>query len=448
MLDARSQAPILVPGLSGVPSAYAKTAASSGRGLLASADGSALWAVVGANVHHYLGASPYTKTVIAATLSGSGICAMVDAGTHMVVVDLGGQDTRACTSAASTTVTPPAGVFRDVAYQDGYTIYARDGTDEFYISALDDPTTIGALDFSTADAQPGDIVAIRSVNRDLVILKNTSTEFWVNTGAAAFPFERTQPGVASTGCRGTHSVRHHDGVLYWVGHDGAAYAMRGYQPVAISRAENGGADVTSSLAESNAEMTYGCIALLGGQAVYMVREHGGSEPTFAYATQGGAWFAFYPPLTFMAIFSAGGAARAQTYGQMTSGGTHYIIANIDTGGTKVEAETGVNEYSLCLLRLPEIGSRALSTMHRLEVLFSEQDAATYDLWTADDGAFLSPRNIGDGTVSTAARRWARLGAFRRRSLELYPGDGALGASTENVTGRIIQIRAMIDESGE
>ena len=54
---------------------------------------------------------------------------------------------------------------------DGYFIFAEPGTDQFYISAIDDATSLDALDFSSADAKPDNIVSFRGrgSNADLAL---------------------------------------------------------------------------------------------------------------------------------------------------------------------------------------------------------------------------------------------------------------------------------------
>ena len=81
-----------------------------------------------------------------------------------------------------------------VAYQDGYGIAAKGGTQEFGISGIDDLTSWAALDVSQADAKGDLLVGLASVHRLVWLFKQKTIEGWYNSGAAAFPFQRDQSG--------------------------------------------------------------------------------------------------------------------------------------------------------------------------------------------------------------------------------------------------------------
>jgi hypothetical protein len=87
-----------------------------------------------------------------------------------------------------------------VCWIDGY--FLVEGTSgRFYISAYNDGTSWPG-DFATAESNPDSIVRLVAIGGQLVIMGSQSIEFWENTGATAFPFERvpgtTQPwGLAA-----------------------------------------------------------------------------------------------------------------------------------------------------------------------------------------------------------------------------------------------------------
>ena len=86
---------------------------------------------------------------------------------------------------------------------DGYFVFTiEDG--RFFITAIDD-TTIDALDFSSAAANPDGLMVGATRGRELVLFGPQSIEFWVNTGAADFPFEISQS--VNIGCYAAGSVR-------------------------------------------------------------------------------------------------------------------------------------------------------------------------------------------------------------------------------------------------
>jgi hypothetical protein len=169
------------------------------------------------------------------TITGEGNVLMSDNGTHVVVVTFN-QNTDAAVYAANlsgiTTLTQSN--MNGVTYQDGYIIYTQADTERFWISGLDDATTIDPLDFSTADALPDDVVGCVSNARELWIFGSVSTEVYTNTGDSDFPFERTQGTTVTRGCGSSGSIATEGGRVYWLGDDRSIYASEGYTPGRIS----------------------------------------------------------------------------------------------------------------------------------------------------------------------------------------------------------------------
>lgn len=118
-----------------------------------------------------------------------------------------------------------------LAFLDGYFIIGT-ANNTWQIGAIDDGTSWDALDYERADANPDAVVRVAALQRDAVIFGEVSTEFWRNTGAADFPFER----VASIdlGCLAPKSVQTVDQTLCWVAHDRTVRLLNGYQGQRIS----------------------------------------------------------------------------------------------------------------------------------------------------------------------------------------------------------------------
>jgi len=142
----------------------------------------------------------------------------------------------------------------EVVELDGYFIFVDPGTDNFYISAIDDGTSLDALDFSPADASPDAILTHRVNHRQLWLFgKSNSTEIWVNTGNPLFPFERYQAYTLDLGCVGKRAVINAADTLFFVGKTdrgtGIVYMVQGNQPVrvsniAVEQAIRGSSDAT------------------------------------------------------------------------------------------------------------------------------------------------------------------------------------------------------------
>ncbi len=121
---------------------------------------------------------------------------------------------------------------------DGYFCFADPGTDQFYLSAIDDGTALDALDFSSADSSPDDIVTIKASHRQLWLFGELSTEIWINSGGADFPFVRYQSYTLDIGCVGKHAAINAADTLFWIGQTengrGIVYMASGNQPQRVS----------------------------------------------------------------------------------------------------------------------------------------------------------------------------------------------------------------------
>lgn len=116
----------------------------------------------------------------------------------------------------------------------GYFVWSiEDG--RFFISSIDEGTTIDALDFSSAEANPDGLLVAEARAQEVIMFGNKSIEFWAFTGAAAFPFERnTAATLQNLGLLCQHSVRDLNDVKFFVASDGTVRMLSGYQPIRIS----------------------------------------------------------------------------------------------------------------------------------------------------------------------------------------------------------------------
>lgn len=126
----------------------------------------------------------------------------------------------------------------DVDHLDGYFVFVAPDTEQFYISAIDDASDLDALDFSSADTQPDNIVVQRVFKRELYLFGTRSTEVWINSGGADFPLSRYNSTPIQVGIVGRRAQCIAADTLIFVGQTdrghGYVYQMQGYQPVRIS----------------------------------------------------------------------------------------------------------------------------------------------------------------------------------------------------------------------
>lgn len=126
----------------------------------------------------------------------------------------------------------------DVDHLDGYFVFVAPDTEQFYISAIDDASVLDALDFSSADTQPDNIVVQRVFKRELYLFGTRSTEVWINSGGADFPLSRYNATPIQVGVVGRRAQCIAADTIIFVGQTdrghGYVYQMQGYQPVRIS----------------------------------------------------------------------------------------------------------------------------------------------------------------------------------------------------------------------
>jgi hypothetical protein len=124
-----------------------------------------------------------------------------------------------------------------VQFLDGYFVFNKGGTGQFILSGLY-RTAIDPLSFATAEGNPDNLVTLFVNHRELWLFGETTTEVWINTGAANFPLERNQGAFIETGCAAKFSPARASGTLYWLGADdrgtGVVYRANGYSPERVS----------------------------------------------------------------------------------------------------------------------------------------------------------------------------------------------------------------------
>jgi hypothetical protein len=174
-----------------------------------------------------------------------------------------------------------------VTFIDNYFLFVRPDTGQFYLSAINDATTLDALDFATAESQPDNLNAIVSCQRRALLMGGTTIEIWSNSGSADFPFEREGTTI-EVGCMAAHSVKVVDNTAFWIGQDrnggGIVYRLNGYQAQRIStqgieEALQASTDLTQATAWAYQEH---------GNTYYAINAPGLTS-TFVYEVRTGAW---------------------------------------------------------------------------------------------------------------------------------------------------------------
>lgn len=91
-------------------------------------------------------------------------------------------------------------------YQDGFGLVNEVGTNAWWQSDLLDFITWDALNFSTVDSQPDDVIAVISLKRECWLLKQYNSEIWVNAGLPGFSFQRLEGVFIEAGIGAPYSL--------------------------------------------------------------------------------------------------------------------------------------------------------------------------------------------------------------------------------------------------
>lgn len=156
----------------------------------------------------------------------SSIVSMADNGTDLVFVDGWRGYTHNKTDGLKRLSGSGWYPANSVTYQDGYFIFNRKGTGQFFISDLLS-TEFSPLEFATAEGAPGDTVKVISSRRQLWLLGEHTVEHWWNRGVGSPPFDRVQGAFIERGCIAPDSVAKTDTAVIWLGDDRVFYLSAG-----------------------------------------------------------------------------------------------------------------------------------------------------------------------------------------------------------------------------
>lgn len=387
----------------------------------------------------------YTSTNLISWANGDefgvemGPVRMIDTGTHLVIASYDGTTASAWTIDSSGTLAALSiSGFGDVCYQDGFSVYAKLGTQSIYSSDADDPPTVDALHFTTVDALPGNLTAIISDHREVYAFKPKSAEHYFNDGSAGFPFARSNPGIMEVGAASKDrlSVVKHGNRVYFVGDNGSdVYAMAGLRPQLISTPW-----VSAAL---RASFAYDRIALVSqhqGQRYYWLL-HDQANSFLVYNIDLGLWhkrsagdLGFAQGPAFRALFTSSDGTETYIVADDTDDGAPYVLK---FSPTTYKDGVSVNNTSR-VMTLPTFapgGGALRCSMSELIIDMKPMTAGTVTLEICDDGgsSYGNSQSV-DGTVGPI--RFTRLGMFRQRNMRLtFAGNSPI---------EIVGIRANVE----
>lgn len=148
------------------------------------------------------------------SITGNGPVRMSTNGTHIAITPGNGDG---FTSDGSTVSKIADATFNDgdggadPVFLDGYLVFRRRNSAQFFNTGINS-IAFNALDVASAEAYPGNLVALQVNNRELILLKADSTELWYNAGnPEGSPFARSPGGTREApGCAASMSVVNQD----------------------------------------------------------------------------------------------------------------------------------------------------------------------------------------------------------------------------------------------
>jgi hypothetical protein len=120
-----------------------------------------------------------------------------------------------------------------VTYDDGYFVFNRAGTGQFFITELLD-VTIDPTMWATAEAAPDDTLCVISNQRILFLLGAQSGEMWYDAGDPLFPYQRISGAFIEVGITSPYTAAKADNSVFWLGSDGIVYRTNGYNALKVS----------------------------------------------------------------------------------------------------------------------------------------------------------------------------------------------------------------------
>lgn len=125
-----------------------------------------------------------------------------------------------------------------IDFMDGYFIFNKPNSSQFYLSPLNAVTPLSGLDVATAEAKPENLIGHIELQENVYFFSGEHIEIWYDSGAASFPFQRVQGAVMEIGCAAAFSIAKIQNAVYWLGQDpsgrGVVYRAQGLQPQRIS----------------------------------------------------------------------------------------------------------------------------------------------------------------------------------------------------------------------
>lgn len=371
--------------------------------------------VIGNTFYSFNGAA---LTSIGTLSSSSGRCAIIFNDNGHAMVSDGSVAYNWNGTSFSLITTPGSVAVGSLAYQSGYGIFNVPGEAQFYITALNDFSTIDALDFATAESAPDPILRVFVDHGQLFLCGTRTIEAWQQSGSGDFPYQPLTNSTVARGILGKNAICSEDNTLFFVGDDKVVYRLQGYTPTRVSN----GAIERAILAVSQAGWD-GCEMFAytsGGQKFINVMFPGEMSAQLNLGTGLWNYTKTYGYNDWQILGSAGGYNRyfATPTGLVALDET----LNTDESGTMLRvarsAPGDANGKMITVNSLfldAEVGRAAISTDANVMMRFAP-DGETF--------GNIRVRNLGAIGDYRHRAMWRSVGMGRKPTLELSMSDNA------------------------
>lgn len=378
------------------------------------------WFVAAGSALYEVSASG-AASVRGALVSSAGFVGMSHNKTQLAIVDGATLYVFNLLTNTLTAISSPAWRGSDDVHEiDGYFVFVDPDTDQFYISAIDDGATLDALDFSSADSSPDNIVAHRVSHRQAWFFGTRSTEIWINSGELAFPFVRYNSYTLDVGCVGKRAAINAADTLFWIGQTdrgtGIVYMAEGNQPKRISTQAIEEALAGSSDLAASSMWTY---QIEGHEFVGINAP--GLETTWVYDAAVGEWHeraewdAGWQPLRSRLVTAFAG--------QHYAGDADGKVVRLDDAANTLSGRALVRERTWPHMMQP---SMEPVSFYGLELAMASGNGGNVTLQISNDGGKtfgpMLARSLGAIGRTMQRIRWLGLGAAVNRVFRVRCSD--------------------------
>jgi hypothetical protein len=195
------------------------------------------WAVFGTSVYEIFANK---TTILRGTIGGTGPVSIASNGTQVLFATQTDAYLLDLTTNTVQEVVIGTGPFGagTVCYIDNYFVASIPGTQQFFLSALDDGTSWNALDFAEKEGNPDNLVTAIVCRRQLWLIGSQTIEIWWDSGNNNFPFQPIPNIIIQQGTVAQFSPTVVNNGLYWLGGDPegvcTVWAEQNFAPVRVS----------------------------------------------------------------------------------------------------------------------------------------------------------------------------------------------------------------------